>query len=72
MCVVDCWIGLRSWLEVDWIEILLAREDVCEGIAKVSGDKGIPIYRYSGYVIHIDAIDGLEIEIQLNVHLWDF
>ena len=41
-------------------------------MAKISRDKGIPIYRYSGYVIHIDAIDGLEIEIQLNVHLWDF
>ena len=50
---------------------LLARDDVCEGITNVSGDKGIPIYRYGNYVIHIDAIDGLAIEIQLHVHLWD-
>ena len=28
--------------------------------------------RYSGYVIHIDVIEGLWIEILLHVYLWDF
>ena len=51
---------------------LFAYNNKCEGFATTSGEERHSKLEVCSYGIHIDAFDGLGIEIQLHVHLPDF